>query len=235
VLPAGEVPAGATVFNLSDFAREAEGILERARSQAGRILDAARASAADVAEAARAEGQNRGMARGLEEGRAQGLEEGRGEGLAACQQATATLAEALEKLLGDFGARRAALLKEAEHDLLQLSVRIAERVVRARLEVDRDAAVRAVAEAIGLASERSRVRVRLSPVDLQALKDARGELERRFAEMRDLELIADGEIASGGCRVSTAAGEVDMRVDTQLERIASLLVGASGEQEGTGR
>jgi flagellar assembly protein FliH len=230
VLRADQVPAGAGSFNLSSFEREAEAIMARARQRAEEIVAAAGEEAGRLREDARRSGMESGLAEGREKGLEEGRRGGREEGLAACREDTATLAESVGKMVAELSAGRAALIKEAEKDLLELSVKIAERVVRRELKLDRSAAARAAAEAIGLAAEPSRVTVRVNPRDLAAVKEAHADLARRFAEVEDISLVGDEQIERGGCRVITAAGEVDMDVSTQLERISRLLVGGAGDQ-----
>ncbi len=227
VLRPEELPAGSVSFNLRDFEREAQEIVRRAGERAAEIEAGARREAEAAKETARRAGRQAGHAEGLKAGSEAGRAAGREQGLAACREDTATLAAALETAIAELSSRRAALVKEAERDLLALAVRIAERIVRRELSVDKAAAARAVLEAVGLAAGRSRATVRVNPADRAAVEEAHAELHRRFAEVEDVEVVADESVERGGCRVLTAAGEVDMEVATQLERIERLLVGES--------
>jgi flagellar assembly protein FliH len=231
VLLAGEVPSGAGQFNLASFERHARELLARAERRAAEIVAEAELRAAQQAEQASRAGRDAGLAEGLQLGREEGARVGREQGLGACREETATLAETLRALVAELAARRAALIKEAEEDLLALSVRVAERIVRRQVELDDRVALRAVAEAVGLAAERSRVQVRLNPADLAALDAAREDLARQFAEVQELRLVGDALIPRGGCLVVTGAGEVDMRLETQLERVGRAL---AGRPEGDG-
>ncbi len=229
LLRADQVPAGSGTFNLADFEREAQEIVARAHERASGILEDANRRAAEIADGAREAGRAAGAAEGREAGLAEGREAGREAGLEAARQETATVAETLLAMLKELSSRRESLIKEAEHDLLELSVRIAERVVRRELTADRSAAVRAVAEAVAMTADRSRVRVLVNPADLAALKAAREDLARTVAGLGEIEIASDESVERGGCVVRTDGGEVDARVGTQLERIAKLLTGGEAD------
>jgi len=224
-----EVPAATAGFNLVDFEHQAEELLRRAKGRAAEMLDAARKQAESVIEEAREAGRQAGREEGLKTGSEEGRQAGHQEGVAAAREATATLAETLGGIVAELSARRAALVKEAERDLLGLAVGIASRIVRRELAVDGGAVARAVAEAAGLAAERTALTVRVNPADLDALRAAQPELTAKFAELEDAALVGDDAIERGGCRLVTADGEVDMQVATQIERIERLLVGEAGE------
>ncbi len=225
VLRAKEVPASAGAFNLANFEQQARDIIGGAEARSAEIAAEAKADAEVVLEKARKDGFEAGHAEGLEKGTDEGRTAGREEGLAACRQDTSTLAQSLEALVSEFGARREGLIKDAERDLLDLAMRIAERVVRRQLSAGRGAVEKAVAEAISLAADRSNVQVHVNPVDLSAAEGAHAEIIKRFSEMKDLKMVGDESIECGGCLVTTEAGSVDLEVGTQLERIESLLIG----------
>jgi flagellar assembly protein FliH len=240
VIRADEVEGLRKAFNLVDFEREARDILARAQARADEMLAEARSRSEEIAGEARSRGLEEGRVAGHKSGEEAGRKAGREEGLAVCRQDTATLAATLETMVADFGSRRERLIKEAERDLLLLSVRIAERVLRRELRADASAAASAAAEAISLAADRSRVEVRINPADEAAVSEGHAELGKRFSDLQDISLVPDPGVERGGCLVSTASGEVDLQVETQLERIAALLVGdTSGEglprPEGEGR
>ena len=54
-----------------------------------------------------------------------------------------------------------------------------------------------------------------------ALASALPRLATQWPALEHVELVDDEAIAPGGCRVTTAAGEVDAQIDTQLDRIVA--------------
>lgn len=225
LLRAEELPASGVAFNLADFERQGRELELRARARAAEIIAAARAEAVRIAEEARKSGFEAGRAEGLASGRGEGSKAGREEGLRAVREATATVAQTLGSAAQEISARREAIVKQAERDLLKLSVAVASRVVRRELRVDGEAVVRAVLEAARLSADRSRLVIRVNPADLAAAESAHPELMRRFADIGDIKFAADESVERGGCRLLSESGEVDMQVAVQLERLGKLLTG----------
>ena len=232
LLRPAELPArGCVALNLVDLERRGQELIERARLRAAELLAAARRDAAAVAEDARRSGLEAGKAEGLALGRDEGRAAGSGQGLAEARAATATLEQTMAGLVAELAARRETLVKQAERDLLRLAV--AARIVRRELALDSRGAARATAEAISLAAEKSRVVVRVNGADLEALRAVHDEFTRRFADLQDFKMVGDQTVERGGCRLLTDAGEVDMQVATQLDRLEQLLLGEADIDAGT--
>ena len=228
-----ELPASGTAFNLADLERQGELLVARAKSRAAEILAAAHQESERVSAQARKDGFETGKTEGLALGREEGIKAGREAALAETRQATATLEKSLSSLVAELASRRDVLVKQAERDLLRLAVAVAARIVRRELALDSEAVQRALVEAVRLAAERSRIAVRVNPADLAAAGAVHDELIRSFADIQDVKFIGDETIERGGCRVLTEAGESDMRVATQLERLEQLLIGEADIDAGT--
>jgi flagellar biosynthesis/type III secretory pathway protein FliH len=76
------------------------------------------------------------------------------------------------------------------------------------------------------APARKALRARLNPDDLRTIESSRDQL-RKIGEPlpEELVLCADPGIARGGCVLESAAGQVDARMETQLELIEQALRG----------
>src|SRR5688572_5299317 len=81
----------AVVLDMGDLARQAERIVENARTEAARIAQAAQEQAQRLIEGADVRGHAEGFERGRAAGHAQGLQEGR-------QQALAQLSDEIKRL-----------------------------------------------------------------------------------------------------------------------------------------
>lgn len=70
-----------------------------------------------------------------------------------------------------------------------------------------------------------RVVVRLHAADLSLLREA-GALETTLPAGSLVSWVADKHVALGGCVIETDGGELDARLETQMERLRSVLVAA---------
>ncbi|NUQ50761.1 MAG: hypothetical protein HUU27_12710, partial [Phycisphaerae bacterium] len=111
-----------------------------------------------------------------------------------------------QRVLNELRGRFAELESGAADAVLDLAIEIARQVVRREIEIQRDAVLPVVREAVSaIIDEQTHPRVHLHPDDLwliQADLDTDGLYQGcRF--------VPDASIARGGCRVETAQSEVD--------------------------
>ncbi len=195
--------------------REAQGIIARAKAEAVRIGDEARRHGHD-------EGHAAGLARGLEEGTQQGLD-------AATERFNAEHAELVASMTAAIGAiegQKQDLLIEARQDLLKFAVVVAKKVTRRVGELNREAAVANVEEAIRLVGAKTDLTVRINPRDAETLRRFAEELHGQLNGKQHLAITEDESIAPGGAVVAAGGMEVDARIETQLDQITTLLVGS---------
>jgi flagellar biosynthesis/type III secretory pathway protein FliH len=177
-----------------------------ASDEARRIVEAAQARARDVVEEAQ---------QAAADLRRQAREEGWAEGLAEWQ------ARVLE-VAGE--ARRA--VEEARPQLVALALRVAEKILRRRLDEQPDAIVPMVEEALEAARgyRGGHLVVRVNPADAPALEGFRQRLLERDGRWKSLEIAAIEGMARGGCRIETDFGTIDASVETQLAAMEQLLL-----------
>jgi flagellar assembly protein FliH len=89
----------------------------------------------------------------------------------------------------------------------------------------REAVVAAVQEAIRSCKERGRMLVKVAPEDFKLLDAHRGELVEGGSASA-VELVADEQVKWGGCVLEGASGNLDARLETQLQRLRDALVSA---------
>lgn len=160
--------------------------------------------------------------RAFERGRQQGFHEGQQE----AQRQKAQHARQLDRVLDELRGRFAELESNAADAVLDLAIEIARQVVRREIEIQRDAVLPVVREAVSaIIDEQTHPRVHLHPDDLwliQADLDTDGLYQGcRF--------VPDASIARGGCRVETAQSEVDATLATRWRRVLGALGVEAGE------
>ena len=121
-------------------------------------------------------------------------------------------------------ARRA--VEEARPQLVALALRVAEKILRRRLDEQPDAIVPMVEEALEAARgyRGGHLVVRVNPADAPALEGFRQRLLERDGRWKSLEIAAIEGMARGGCRIETDFGTIDASVETQLAAMEQLLL-----------
>lgn len=183
----------------------------------GRRIEAAAFDARERARAilARAEEEASRLVAGAEREAAllrdRAVAEGRQEGLA---RAGADLAAA--------GAARDHLLAASRGDLLDAAASLAERILEREISRDGDAVVAMAERALADVRGRRRVVLHVHPDDVPRLRGA-GPALRAAAETGAVSVRGDPDVLRGGVLVETEGGDVDARLEVQLEALRRAL------------
>ena len=116
------------------------------------------------------------------------------------------------------------LLKESEDHLLGLAIKLAERIIRKEITLDRTILVRTVDEIVGKMTESDGVVIRFNPEDYKVIVESGALNQAGFAGKAEMEIKADENVALGGCLVETASGQVDGQIDAQMTELFNQLM-----------
>lgn len=114
-------------------------------------------------------------------------------------------------------------LVEANQNVLQLAVGIAERIVRSQLDRRPEISLQWIRESLELFSSSPQLMISLSPQDEMALGEQTRQLAAQIASIANVTIAADPSLAPGECRVETKQGLIDQTVKAQLQRITEEL------------
>jgi flagellar assembly protein FliH len=178
-----------------------------ASSEALRILETAEGEAAQIRASAAAVREEARLG-----GYAEGYEKGASEWAEAVRTARQSVAAAVEA---------------AKPQIVRMAVRIAEKVLRRKLEADPEALQPMVDEALRSLSAQNAARVvlRAHPDHRHVLEMRRQHWLDRNPGLASLQVVADEAFPRGGCRIESDFGMVDASIDTQLEVIERHLLG----------
>lgn len=222
---AARLARDAVVLDLADIAQQAEVILSSAQREAESIVAQARAERERLLSDAREVGHGEGYERGLADGRAAGEAEGREAATATHGDRLAQLEAGWAAALEEFLAQRDHLVIACKHDVLRLVLSLASRVVHRVIETDEGVVASQLEAALRLIAAPTRVVIAIHPDDAAVASGALPALVSRIRSVEDAALVEDESVSRGSCVVRTAGGGViDATVETQLDRIASLLV-----------
>lgn len=163
---------------------------------------------------------------GFEMGRQEGFEVGRAEAFAASKTEFDTLnhaqnmrfAQGLENALVSFESDVKSWYSHAETRLADLAIEIARRAISQELEQSRESILAIAHEVLGEATEGSKVRLRVNPLDGSAVEARKRDLIAAFSHLKSIEIVEDRSVEFG-CKLETDAGMIDARVEDFLARI----------------
>lgn len=227
--------------------QEKEGMLQRAREEADRIVkDAERVAFQEVkskqeeaqqihedaeAEARRilaaaqeqADETNKESQRNArdaeEEARREGFEEGRESGFLEGQAEHRRLVERLHVIINKAIDRRNEIIEESESQIVNLVIQIAKKVVKVISENQRNVVVNNVIQALRKLKEKSDVIIRVNIEDLEMVTNHIQEIIDRVEREHHITVAEDSTVDPGGAIIETDFGEVDARIASQLQEI----------------
>ncbi len=144
-----------------------------------------------------------------------GFLEGKGVGR---DQAAAELQPVLDRLaktLAELSSLRSRIRKDAEGDLLKLSISVARSVLPRELPLDPESIEGLIRIALEKLQSRDLCRVRVHPDQEPAI---RASMER-FSNSHKVELIPDPSMQCGDVLFETAHGTIDASIEAQLREI----------------
>lgn len=206
--------SASAAFEFQPFEAPAAGYVETSPgvrvAQAADVLQQAHAEADAIREAARQEGFQAGF----------------DAGLAQAHEQLEPIAAALVSAQSALGEERAKVADEVERHAVDLALQLAAKTLSATIAARPEHVVDVVRGSLRRLLERDHVIVMVSPDDLDLVRAAVEPLKAELGGIGSLDVQAERRVGRGGALVRTQAGEVDARLDQQLERAREVLLEA---------
>jgi flagellar assembly protein FliH len=216
--------ASARPFSMADIESYARTLLLKARQDADQLLAAAQDEAELLKKTAQIEGLAAGKKEGLIQGKAEGEKVGRADAFDSEKKKLAELLTALQAMLVTLDQERESLTNRAEAEVLPLSLAIANKVTKRMGLLDPRVVEANARESVRLVLSRHDLRIHANPAQRDLMHQIATRLQQQWPQLTHIEVIEDIGITPGGCRISTAGGEIDADLQSQLDRIARELI-----------
>lgn len=216
--------ASARPFSMADIESYARTLLLKARQDADQLLAAAQDEAEQLKQAAQIEGLAAGKKEGLIQGKAEGEKVGRAEAFEAEKKTLTDLLALLTAMLESLDQERKSLTDRAEAEVLPLALGIAHKVTKRMGQLDPRVVEANAREAVRLVLSRHDLRIHAHPDQLNLMHQIATRLQQQWTQLTHIDVVQDITISPGGCRITTAGGEIDADLQSQLDRIARELV-----------
>lgn len=200
VAEACEEEAAATTVRIEE---ERHKLLEQAHREAEQYLRQAREEAETVKADAYKQGFTAGEAAAKE----------------AVMGELATVLAALRQAVTEVAGLRAALLRQAEADILTLAFALARKILHREVQQHQHTLAPILQQVLAHLGELEQLELRVNPADLQLVQALQPELLRQVQSLKTLTMHGDETVARGGCLLTSVFGEIDARLETQLEEL----------------
>ena len=179
------------------------------------------------------QGLQQGLEQGIEQGEKQGYEAGFAKGEAeakAIQDEKAKLLIAsLETILLKTEGTWDELVKRYEGKMISLIGRIAEKVVQARVKIDKGVVRQSIIHALELLPEPEEIVLQVSEEDYEYIDMIKEDFFENIKSLTSISVVANAGITRGGCRIESATARVETDVESRLQAVFDAVL-AQGEK-----
>ncbi len=157
--------------------------------------------------------------KGFAEGKAQGLSDGELAGLERGTEKIAPLISSLKEALIQLSAIREETFDKIENEVVQLAIAIARKVICREVSIDKETVVCVAREALTKVDDPGKIKIKMNPSDLQFINETKYQLSNLVADVNKVTFEGEESIQSGGCVIETELGEIDARIEKQLQAV----------------
>jgi flagellar assembly protein FliH len=193
---------------------QAQKLRQEAEDEAAKIVSEAEKRVAELEATAqgRLEAAEREAAKkGREDGREAGYKEGKAEVDRLVDRVHTILERAMDK--------RAAILEEAETQVVELVLLVAKKVVKVISENQKSVVVQNISQALRKLKTKSDVIIRVNLADLELSTEHVKDFVQLAENAKKITVVEDTTVDKGGCVIETDFGEIDARIASQLNEL----------------
>lgn len=152
-----------------------------------------------------------------------GFAQGERDGLELGEKKAAKFVDKIESLFMESIPLKDEIIKQYENEILGLIFAIAGKIVHHQIEFDESTVKDTILNALKLSVQKSKIVIRVNPEDYDIVEKLRPDIFTKFNEVKSIIVSSDQSISRGGCFLETPGGDVDARVEAQLEKIRQSL------------
>ena len=157
------------------------------------------------------EAYNDGFAEGEKTGKERGLDE------------IKPVVESFVASIEEIAALKNNLYEGVEVEVADLIMAAVTKIVQRELELDREIVARVIKNALKEIAVQKEVLIRLNPKDYFYILDHKERLFVGSGDLKNIKFKEDDLVGIGGCLIESGRGEVDARIEKQLEKLEAAL------------
>jgi len=122
-------------------------------------------------------------------------------------------------VLEQFRNIRQEAYQRIEKEVVELALAIAKQVICREISLDREIVVCVAREALTKVDDPGKIKIKMSPSDLQFINETKYQLSNLIENIDNVTLEAEDSIQNGGCIIESDLGEIDARIEKQLQAV----------------
>lgn len=125
-----------------------------------------------------------------------------------------------ENIIAELTKTRNDFYSSHQEQLFSLALTIAKAVIHQEVLTNQELVIGVVRAALKYATECENIKIRLHPADVERCIERRSEILKGFEGLKQIVFEPDENVGRGGAVVESDLGEIDARLDHQLEEVA---------------
>ena len=113
---------------------------------------------------------------------------------------------------------------DARDSVIELALRLAEKIIHRQLQVDNQVIVDQVTAALKSLTGATNLSIHINPDDRPVMTEVMPQLIEVFSQFKHMRIVDDENIGRGGCILIHEHGRLDASLETQLRRAVELLL-----------
>ncbi|MBF0224205.1 MAG: hypothetical protein HQK76_02005 [Desulfobacterales bacterium] len=159
-----------------------------------------------------------------DQGFKQGYSEGEQKGFEAGKEKSLKETENLSNLLKQIDDIWKVLISSYEKEILDLILKVCEKVIYAYVEIDNDLIKRSILKAFELIPEPVDVSIHVSPADYEYIEALKQDFFEQIKGLKNVSIMPLPSIERGNCKILTKSGEINSQVQLRLDAIKKSII-----------
>ena len=151
-----------------------------------------------------------------------GYDEGNTEGIAKGKKLIEPLMKKLQQTMVDIEHTKKKLYTAAEKEAVELSLAIAKKIIGNELSINKNVVAKTVKEALKKVDGHGKIKIKINPEELDIVKEQIIDKHDAGNSMDKLIFEPNDSISFGGCLIETNIGDIDARIEKQIEVIEKI-------------
>jgi len=152
-----------------------------------------------------------------------GYEKGFQEGLSKGHYEAQKVIDNFASLINDATGQREILYNEARQKILELILDISRKITFDAARIDHEVTAGIIAGVIDKLVDKSKITVKVHPDHYPLIEQQIDRFKGDSTAIKEITIEPDPRVRRGGCYVETPTGDIDARVDSQMDIIAASL------------
>lgn len=153
----------------------------------------------------------------IQEARTKAFNEGREDGYKTGEEEVKRLIDRLHVIINSAIDKKKRIIENTEEQLIDLILLISRKVIKVISETEKNVVVENVKEALKKLGKETEITIRVNMKDLGLTTKNKREFISLVEALEHVKVEEDDRIGPGGCIIETAFGDVDARIQTQLQ------------------